>query len=113
MIAQQQKQNDEAGTNILTSRSARLWTDEHTKENYIVLENGERYFGEPGQANYQQMSFDRYGARFVTKEAEYNTRERLLATGELRQKNTPKSRAELQWRYSLHFLFWFSRYWDY
>lgn len=94
------EQNLSEGSNIITSHSAFPFTDAHGAT-YIVLENGERYFGMPGQADYQHMTFDEYGVRFAQKEAEYRTRERFLSTHELRMQHTPKSSAELQWRFSL------------
>jgi lipopolysaccharide export system permease protein len=100
-VAEQNNQTE--GSNVITSRSATQWTDPKTRSDYIVLEHGERYFGIPGQADYQRMTFEQYGVRVVPKEASFNARERVLSTFELRQKNTAKSRAELQWRFSLTF----------
>lgn len=96
-----EQKNLEQGANIITSHRANQWTDPETKSNYIVLENGERYFGTPGDADYQRMTFDQYGVRLTQKEAAYNMRERVQSTQVLRENNTPKSRAELQWRLSL------------
>ena len=98
-----EQQNKQPGSNIITSHSARQWLDENTQANYIVLENGKRYLITPGQADDQSMTFDEYGVRLVQRQAEYRTKERLLSTHELVQNNTPKSRAELQWRFSLTF----------
>jgi lipopolysaccharide export system permease protein len=98
-IAEQKKL--EKGANVLTSASAKQWTDPQTNSNYIVLQNGERYFGIPGQADYQQMTFDEYGVRLMQKEPDYQLRERVQSTQALRAANTPKSHAELQWRISL------------
>lgn len=98
-IAEQKKLSK--GANIITSQTAKQWTDPETNSNYIVLNNGERYFGIPGQADYQQMTFDEYGVRLMEKEVEYNMRERVQTTQTLRETNTLKSAAELQWRLSL------------
>ncbi len=96
-----EQNSEQQGSNIITSHQASEWSDPNTQANYIVLKKGERYFGIPGRVDYQRMTFDEYGVRLMQKEAEYRMRERVLSTVELRGSNTPKSRAELQWRYSL------------
>lgn len=89
------------GINVITSQEAKQWTDPNTHSNYIILTNGERYAGKPGRLNYEHMAFDEYGVRVMQKEPKYYMRERVQSTESLRQNNTPKSHAELQWRLSL------------
>jgi len=96
----QQKENLE-GANVVTSQTGYQWTDETTNTRYIILEEGERYFGTPGQANYQQMSFDRYGVQIGQSKEQFKVRERAQSTWELSQSKTPKAKSELQWRTSL------------
>lgn len=100
-IAQQKADPQSEGSNIVTSHTGYQWTDEKSKINYIVLEDGHRYFGTPGQAQQQSMHFAEYGVRLMQGDVEYHVRERLLSTDELLKSNQPKARAELQWRFSL------------
>jgi lipopolysaccharide export system permease protein len=95
------EQNAQEGANVITSQTGYQWTDEQTQARYIVLEKGERYFGIPGHADYQIVQFEKYGIRLNQEKAEYRLRERMLSSTELLRSNTPKARAEWQWRISL------------
>lgn len=94
------EQSDQ-GANVITSQTGSQWTDPKTAARYIVLNQGERYFGTPGQADYQTLYFEKYGVRLSQGEAEYRVRERVLSTTALLQQQTPKALAEWQWRVCL------------
>ena len=69
---------------------------------YLVLENGYRYDGRPGQADYRVIQYDRYGVLMPTPEVIGELTERDgKSTGELIGSADPKLIAELQWRLSL------------
>lgn len=68
---------------------------------YLVLEDGYRYQGVPGQADFEITQFAEYGQRIP----ERARRDRpgwaeSVPTGELRQSTDPEHIAALQWRYS-------------
>jgi lipopolysaccharide export system permease protein len=97
-IAQQDLTNS---TNVIVSQTGYPWFDEKTNSHYIVLEKGERYFGTPGQADYQIIQFEKYGVRLQQSEAEYRLRERMQSSQDLLSSDTPQARAEWQWRGAL------------
>lgn len=69
---------------------------------YLVLENGYRYDGTPGMADYRRTQFDTYGVLLPKPEiaAEVTERE-ALPTRELWGAKDHRLNAELQWRLSL------------
>ncbi|MCY1419080.1 Lipopolysaccharide export system permease protein LptF [compost metagenome] len=72
---------------------------------YLILENGYRYDGKPGQADYRAIQYDRYGVLLPKPEvaSEMNEREGI-PTVELFGSDNPRLQAELQWRLSLPLL---------
>ncbi|EKT4480753.1 LPS export ABC transporter permease LptF [Pseudomonas putida] len=72
---------------------------------YLVLENGYRYDGNPGQADYRAIKYDTYGVLLPKPEvAEEVTEREAIPTSELIGKEGLRERAELQWRLSLPIL---------
>ncbi|MFC0711463.1 LPS export ABC transporter permease LptF [Azorhizophilus paspali] len=72
---------------------------------YLILQNGYRYDGNPGEADYRVIRYDTYGvllARPVVS-SEINERE-AIPTSELIGSDQPRHQAELQWRLSLPLL---------
>lgn len=69
---------------------------------YLVLSNGRRYSGTPGQADFQAMEFERYKMRVATKVPVLgaNTPSNALPTLALLQVDNPYTRAELLARIS-------------
>lgn len=72
---------------------------------YLILENGYRYDGNPGQADYRAIQYDRYGVLLPKPEVagELNEREGL-SSAELLGSTDLRHQAELQWRLSLPLL---------
>ncbi|MNY22181.1 Lipopolysaccharide export system permease protein LptF [compost metagenome] len=72
---------------------------------YLILENGYRYDGKPGQADYRAIQYDRYGVLLPKPEVagELNEREGI-ATAQLLGSDNLRHKAELQWRLSLPLL---------
>ncbi|WP_297833847.1 LPS export ABC transporter permease LptF [Pseudomonas sp.] len=72
---------------------------------YLILENGYRYDGNPGEANYRAIKYDTYGAVLPKPEiAQEVTDREAIPTRELFGNDTLRDRAELQWRLSLPLL---------
>ena len=69
-------------------------------DRYLVLENGRRYEGRPGSAEYRTMEFDRYSIRIESRPdrplSERNARTRTAA--ELLAEPTSFTRGEFMWR---------------
>ncbi|HLF66339.1 MAG TPA: LPS export ABC transporter permease LptF [Gammaproteobacteria bacterium] len=93
-----QQKGIEQESHVVTSKTGYQWTDPVTQSRYIVLEEGDRYFGTPGAADFQQMSFDRYGVHIAQAKEEFKVRERAQTTQGLWRSAEPKARSELQWR---------------
>ncbi|MHA6197068.1 LPS export ABC transporter permease LptF [Pseudomonas wadenswilerensis] len=72
---------------------------------YLILENGYRYDGNPGQADYRAIKYDTYGVLLPKPEVSQDITEReAIPTSELLKSDAPRERAELQWRLSLPLL---------
>lgn len=72
---------------------------------YLILENGYRYDGQPGQPDYRAIQYDRYGVLLPKPEVagEMNEREGI-PTAELFGSENLRHQAELQWRLSIPLL---------
>jgi lipopolysaccharide export system permease protein len=69
---------------------------------YLILENGYRYDGNPGEANYRAIKYDTYGA-LLPKPAisEEITDRESIPTRDLFGSDNPRYKSELQWRLAL------------
>ena len=72
-------------------------------DRYLVLSQGRRYEGSPGQAEYRMLEFDRYAIRLDSKPDEplAEIAARAKPTAQLWRERTTWSLAELQWRVGL------------
>ena len=72
---------------------------------YLILENGYRYDGNPGQADYRAIKYDTYGVLLPKPEVSQDITEReAIPPSELFKSDAPRERAELEWRLSLPLL---------
>ena len=72
---------------------------------YLVLENGYRYDGNPGQADYRAIKYDTYGVLLPKPEVSEEVTDReAIPTSQLFGQKRLRERAELQWRLSLPIL---------
>ena len=68
-------------------------------DRFLVLENGRRYEGRPGQADFRIMQFERYAVRVETREAQgIAETPKSLPVWQLIQDPTPPNLGELVWR---------------
>jgi lipopolysaccharide export system permease protein len=68
-------------------------------DRFIVLENGRRYEGLPGDPEYRVTEFDRYAARIETREGEQpQLTHKTRQTWDLVVEPTSANRGELVWR---------------
>lgn len=96
--------NKERGISVLVAEKGRQEIRADGSR-YLILENGYRYDGKPGQADYRAIRYDRYGV-LLPKPAvagELNERE-AIPTAELFGSQHPLHQAELQWRLSIPLL---------
>ncbi|MFC3909520.1 LPS export ABC transporter permease LptF [Legionella dresdenensis] len=89
--------------NILWADKAFAQTDKETQEDYLILQKGSEYEGQPGQANYQVVAFEQYKARLPHPQVVIENDMRTARTSDLLPVNNPDLRkaAELQWRISV------------
>lgn len=72
---------------------------------YLILENGYRYDGNPGQADYRAIKYDTYGVLLPKPQVAVDVTEReAIPTRELIGNDKPNMQSELQWRLSIPLL---------
>ncbi|CAI8870807.1 LPS export ABC transporter permease LptF [Pseudomonas sp. Irchel 3H3] len=72
---------------------------------YLILDNGYRYDGNPGQANYRIIKYDTYGVLLPKPDVSDEVTDRdAISTANLLGSDDVRSHAELQWRLSLPLL---------
>ncbi|ODS23929.1 LPS export ABC transporter permease LptF [Candidatus Endobugula sertula] len=91
---------------IVRAESAERMKDENVNERYLLLNNGIRYEGRPGQADYRVTEFEQLAQRIESPVEIVVTRNKVnrLRTVELMNSDLPDHRAALQWRVSLPLL---------
>jgi len=68
-------------------------------DRFLVLENGHRYEGTPGQADYRIMEFERYAVRIETREAQgIQETPKNLTVRQLVKNPSAQNLGELLWR---------------
>jgi lipopolysaccharide export system permease protein len=68
-------------------------------DRYLVLVNGRRYEGTPGQADYRIVNFARYAVRVEQKDTkDFFPTQKSRPTLELMEDPTPINQAEMSWR---------------
>lgn len=69
---------------------------------YLILENGYRYDGNPGQADYRAIKYETYGVLLPKPEVATDVTDReAIATRDLIGSDQPRLKSELQWRLSI------------
>jgi lipopolysaccharide export system permease protein len=88
-------------TGVSMSRSGRTEVADNG-DRFIVLEQGRRYEGAPGDAEYRITEFDRYAARIETKEsAQPQQTPKSLPTWTLITNRSSANLGELAWRFGI------------
>ncbi len=93
------------GLALITASTARVDIDPKTHDAFLVLNNGYRYQGNPGQHDYKILKFEEYGRKLEKEMATSSS----ASMGGLRLKNSEalldsskaSDLAELEWRLSL------------
>ncbi|WP_111496637.1 MULTISPECIES: LPS export ABC transporter permease LptF [Marinobacter] len=93
---------DGSGLTMTTAESGSQYVDENTGSRFLVLEDGQRFEGNPGQLDYKVTSFDAYGLKITGPESyRKKSDEEALSTLELMNSDDPELRALFHWRLSL------------
>ncbi len=90
---------DEKGTAVIVAREGVINAGPKG-EKYLVLKNGRRYQGTPGQADFQTMEFESYSMRVTsqTQELDGDRDTDSTPTMQLLNDTSNAARAELLWR---------------
>ncbi|RFP27796.1 LPS export ABC transporter permease LptF [Duganella sp. BJB476] len=90
---------DEHGTAVIVAREGVVNTGAKG-ERFLVLKNGRRYQGTPGQSDFQTMEFESYSMRVTSQNQDMDTERNVAAVPimELLSDTTPVGRAEVLWR---------------
>lgn len=88
---------------VLWADKAFVKTDRQSGEDYLILEQGKKYQGVPGQADYQIATFQRYQTRLPHPNVTVKNDIRTVSFSSLLPFNNVdrKKAAELQWRISI------------
>jgi lipopolysaccharide export system permease protein len=100
-IAEQAPKNAKFNVGVIASSSGYHWIDPKTDNEYIVLKDGHRYQGLPGQGNYQLMTFQEYGLKVSNGAPKFRIKERAMQPSALIGSDDREQQAELQWRICL------------
>jgi lipopolysaccharide export system permease protein len=95
-------QSDSKGDVIVSSQQGEIVIDEYG-DKFLILDKGRRYDGQPGQAEFQMMDFQRYGVLVASKAEQITAYKavRNLPTPILWEMGAPEHMSELLWRISL------------
>ncbi len=95
------QQSSGDSNSIISSSSGYQTTDEKTGIRFLILENGYRYDGQPGEGEYAVIRFKKHGIRLTDQELlSANRRHKELSTMELWNKWQRHDIAEFQSRIS-------------
>lgn len=91
----------ERGPSVLVAESGRQEIQPDGSR-YLILENGYRYDGHPGRADYRVIQYDQYGVLLPKPGVAQELSEReALPSLALRESTNPREQAELQWRIAM------------
>lgn len=93
---------DENSVNLLYAKKGVQTVDPNTGERFLVLHNGRRYEGVPGQADFKQLAFGSYGILISRSDAEQRkVKEEAILTTSLLTSDDPELVSVLYWRFSI------------
>ena len=94
----------ESAITILVAKTGRQEVQEDGSR-YLILHDGYRYDGTPGEADYRVIHYDTYGVLLPKPSVEVRVGEReTMTTSELLRNHHPRMQSELQWRLSFPIL---------
>lgn len=89
------------GLSIMTAREGSQLVDEETGSRFLVLEDGARFDGVPGELDYDVTGFKAYGLKIKSGNARSKELEEGISTLKLLESDDPEHRAMLHWRFTL------------
>ncbi len=96
---------EDSGTvpSILVAESGETIVDRELGTKYLLLKDGRRYVGRPGEARYEVVAFEEYAQRLPEPDYAVKPKKETdgMTTAALWNTSTIEARAALQWRLSL------------
>lgn len=92
---------DKSNNLVITAKSALVKQLAANNEFFLVLKDGYRYVGQPGEADYSVTSFAEYGRELKFSAVSATNSEYVRPTTELIGSSSLSERAELQWRLAM------------
>ncbi|ROT98354.1 LPS export ABC transporter permease LptF [Marinobacter sp. R17] len=93
---------DGSGLSMTTADAGSQFVDPDTGSRFLVLEDGQRYEGRPGDLDYKVTHFDAYGLKIQGPDSvSERTDEDAIPTLSLMRSDDPEMRALFHWRLSL------------
>ncbi|MDO3721890.1 LPS export ABC transporter permease LptF [Marinobacter sp. chi1] len=89
------------GVTIFTATAGSQIIDQDTGSRFLILENGGRFDGSPGELDYNITGFEAYGLKIESGEKGTRQLEEGISTPDLMKSDDPEDRALLHWRFSL------------
>lgn len=90
------------GVVLISAERGTQFVDQATGSRFLVLHEGTRVEGKPGDLNFNVVEFDSYGLKINENQAFRKKRiEEAINTAELMNSSDPKERALFHWRVSL------------
>ncbi len=89
--------------NVIAAKSGYQHIDDKTGQRYLILVNGTRYEGVPGQANFRIIQFEQHAVRIDTRHSYRDPRLRAIPSSQLVGSDNLEEIAELQWRLAIPF----------
>lgn len=89
-------------SSVVTAKRGFMRVSDDSSARTLVLQNGHRYEGTPGQAGYRVVQFAEHGVYFDVEQPRVTvTKRSALATSALLKSASLADKAELQWRIAL------------
>lgn len=105
-IAELPAKSSETDPTILVAQSGQTVVDKQFGQKFLLLKNGRRYIGRPGDADYEIVEFDEYSQLLPEPDYDIATKKATdgYTTAHLMTLDSPQAMAALQWRMSLPLL---------
>ncbi|WP_370978031.1 LPS export ABC transporter permease LptF [Agaribacterium sp. ZY112] len=102
-IAQLAKEGGDDVPTILMAESGETLVDVEKGRKYLLLKNGRRYVGRPGDGNYEVVAFEQYAQRLPDQDFNVKAKKAsdAMTTAALWRSDNAQAKAALHWRLSL------------
>lgn len=101
-VAQRAKDKPGHPWTIITADKATVTKNKDNEDKFfLIMDNGKRYTGVPGEKDYTVINFEEYGREIITKKPEHIDYDRIKPTKKLIGSKKRTEITELQWRLAI------------